>query len=221
VGSSLPAGSSETLQSLPQCRENSTVARVSSPYRPEGKRDRASCRSSAGGRRLCRAHKSWVTGRARPHGRRDFFNRGEPIAALAGAGWLKRSCRRSSPTTAIPGVGRRETTDIAARRCRQGNHAQGRRDDERERPMPDRRCLPVCAGRPRFRVVALLSFTRSTSVVRARVIAKPAVIGAKLARALGIQRLRRASSELRLRFGQSSSAINDAACLAAPRLGGR
>ena len=26
--------------------------------RPEGKRDRASCRSSAGGRRLCRAHKS-------------------------------------------------------------------------------------------------------------------------------------------------------------------
>jgi hypothetical protein len=34
VGSSLPAGSSETLQSLPQCRENSTVARVSSPDRP-------------------------------------------------------------------------------------------------------------------------------------------------------------------------------------------
>jgi len=49
---------------------------IAAPLRPEGKRDRASCRSSAGGRRLCRAHISWITGRPRPHGRRDFCNRG-------------------------------------------------------------------------------------------------------------------------------------------------
>jgi hypothetical protein len=44
--------------------------------RPDGKRDRASCRSCAGGRRLCRAHKSWITGRPPPRGRRGFCNRG-------------------------------------------------------------------------------------------------------------------------------------------------
>jgi hypothetical protein len=38
-----------------------------------------SCRSSAAGRRLCRAHNSWITGRPRPHGRRGFCNRGEPV----------------------------------------------------------------------------------------------------------------------------------------------
>ena len=48
MGSSLPAGSSETLQSLPQCRENSTVPRVSSPYRPEGKRPGLSIRAPSG-----------------------------------------------------------------------------------------------------------------------------------------------------------------------------
>ena len=32
------------------------------PTRPFGKRDRASCRSSVGGRRLCRAHNSAITG---------------------------------------------------------------------------------------------------------------------------------------------------------------
>ena len=40
------------------------------------KRDRASCRSSGGGRWLYRAHNSWITGRPRPRGRRDDCNRG-------------------------------------------------------------------------------------------------------------------------------------------------
>ena len=56
---------------------------------------------------------------SRPKPRRaDDRVRGEPIAPLAGARTVERSCRRSSLTIAIPGVARPETTDVAASRCR-------------------------------------------------------------------------------------------------------
>ena len=61
---------------------------------PDGKRDRASCRSCAGGRRLCRAHKSWITGRPPPRSRRDFCNRG--IAQARSGGSDARPTRKMS-----------------------------------------------------------------------------------------------------------------------------
>jgi hypothetical protein len=55
---------------------------------------------------------------SRRPGRPGYRNRGEPIAPLAGPGRPKRSCRRSSPTIAIPSVPRPDATDVAASRCR-------------------------------------------------------------------------------------------------------
>jgi hypothetical protein len=47
-----------------------------------GSGDRASCRSSAAGRRLWRAHNSWITGQPLPHDRRDFCNRCSAVTPL-------------------------------------------------------------------------------------------------------------------------------------------
>ena len=52
---------------------------------PQGKPTSRTAGRLQGGLRLCRAHKSWITGRRRPRGRRDFCNRGKGMAALAGA----------------------------------------------------------------------------------------------------------------------------------------
>jgi hypothetical protein len=96
-------GGARSLSANPEAASR-LDSRFSTPgCRPEGKRDRASCRSSAGGRRLCRAHKSWVTGRARPHGRRDFCNRGEPIAAWAGARTAEAIVPAIQPNDRDPG----------------------------------------------------------------------------------------------------------------------
>ena len=50
---------------------------------PQGKPTSRTAGRLQGGLRLCRAHKSWITGRRRPRGRRDFCNRGDPVVGAS------------------------------------------------------------------------------------------------------------------------------------------